>query len=113
MTDFSINKIRRLDGSLLLVLHELLRCRNGTLAADRLSLSPSAVSHGLTRLRELFGDPLFVRKPHGLEPTQRALEIDPTTTACGKFTRRRRSQSLAQHRPSPVSRSVCSGSWKR
>jgi DNA-binding transcriptional LysR family regulator len=45
--------------------------------AKHLGLSPSAVSHALTRLRDLFDDQLFIRKPHGLEPTRRALELGP------------------------------------
>jgi DNA-binding transcriptional LysR family regulator len=77
MSDFDINQIRRLDGALLLVFRELLRRRRATEVADRLGLSPSAISHALTRLRDLFGDPLFIRRPHGLEPTRRALELGP------------------------------------
>ena len=81
MSDIDISKIRRLDGGLLLVLRELLRCRNATEAARRLSLSQSAVSHALKRLRELFEDPLFVRKAHGLEPTRRAQALAPQIDA--------------------------------
>ena len=44
-------------------------------AAARVNLSPSAVSHGLARLRKLFNDPLFVRHPKGLNPTQRSMEM--------------------------------------
>ncbi len=43
--------------------------------ADRLKLSPSAVSHGLGRLRRLMNDPLFLRTPKGVVPTARALEL--------------------------------------
>jgi len=81
MAEFDLNKIRRLDGTLLLVLRELLRRRQASAAAARLGLSPSAVSHALTRLRELFDDPLFIRRPHGLEPTRRALELGPRIEA--------------------------------
>ncbi|MDR3511448.1 MAG: LysR family transcriptional regulator [Caulobacteraceae bacterium] len=76
-----MNNIRRLDGSLLLVFRELLAHRRATLAARRLGLSQSAVSHALGRLRALFDDPLFIRRPHGLEPTQRALELGPRIEA--------------------------------
>nr|WP_302474164.1 LysR family transcriptional regulator [Roseococcus sp. MDT2-1-1] len=41
-------------------------------AAARLSLSPSAVSHGLGRLRRLLDDPLFLRHPKGVVPTAAA-----------------------------------------
>jgi DNA-binding transcriptional LysR family regulator len=77
MSDIDSNKIRQLDGSLLLVLRELLLQRRTTLVAQRLGLSQSAVSHALSRLRGLFDDPLFVRKPYGLEPTRHALELAP------------------------------------
>ena len=81
MSDFDINQVRRLDGGLLLVFRECLRRRKAQEAAQVLGLSPSAVSHALTRLRDLFGDPLFVRKPHGLVPTRRALELEPQVEA--------------------------------
>ena len=44
-------------------------------AADRLNLSPSAVSHGLGRLRRLLNDPLFLRTPKGVVPTARAIDL--------------------------------------
>lgn len=81
MRDIDWNKIRQLDGSLLLVLRELLSQRRSTDAAKRLGLSQSAVSHALARLRVLFDDPLFVRKPYGLEPTRHALELSPRIDA--------------------------------
>ena len=34
-----------------------------------LFISQSAVSHSLAKLRVLFGDPLFVRTPDGMQPT--------------------------------------------
>jgi DNA-binding transcriptional LysR family regulator len=77
MSDINISKIKRLDGSLLLVFRELLRQRRTTVVAERLGLTQSAISHALARLREIFEDQLFVRRPNGLEPTQRALELAP------------------------------------
>ncbi len=50
-------------------------------AAERLSLSQSATSHALGRLRDLFGDPLFVRHPRGIEATPRARELAPAVAA--------------------------------
>jgi len=44
-------------------------------AAARLNLSASAVSHGLSRLRRLLNDPLFLRTPKGVVPTARAEEL--------------------------------------
>src|SRR5690348_2879771 len=73
----NLSKIRRLDGTLMLIFRELMRQRRTTAVAERLGLTQSAVSHALARLRELFEDPLFIRRPNSLEPTQRALEIAP------------------------------------
>ena len=77
MSDIDANNIRRLDGGLLRVLRGLLRRRRTTAVAEDLGLSQSAVSHALTRLRDIFDDPLFIRRPHGLDPTRRALELGP------------------------------------
>lgn len=77
MNDINNDHLRRLDGGLLLVFRELLRTRRATVAGDRLGLSQSAISHALNRLRDLFNDQLFVRRPHGFEPTARALELGP------------------------------------
>jgi DNA-binding transcriptional LysR family regulator len=73
--------IRRLDGGLLLIFRELLRRRRATQTADALGLSQSAVSQALGRLRDIYGDPLFVRRPHGLEPTARAMALAPQIEA--------------------------------
>jgi len=81
MSDIDLNKLRRLDGGLLLVFRELLRSGRASLAAERLGLSQPAISHALTRLRDLFDDPLFVRRPHGFEPTRRALALGPQVDA--------------------------------
>lgn len=66
-----------MDGGLLLVLQQLLEHRSVTRTALSLELGQSTISHALGRLRELFDDPLFIRRPHGLEPTQRALQLKP------------------------------------
>ncbi|MBS0333999.1 MAG: LysR family transcriptional regulator [Proteobacteria bacterium] len=81
MSDFDPNQIRRLDGGLLLVFRELLRTRRASVVAERLGLSPSAISHALSRLRDIFEDPLFIRRPHGFEPTRRAEELGPKIEA--------------------------------
>lgn len=41
----------------------------------RLHLSASAVSHGLARLRGLLNDPLFLKHPKGVVPTERAQQL--------------------------------------
>lgn len=77
MAEFDALQIRKIDGGLLLIFRELLLRRRASAVAGQLGLSPSAISHALTRLRDAFGDPLFIRRSHGLEPTQRALELGP------------------------------------
>jgi DNA-binding transcriptional LysR family regulator len=60
---------RRVDLNLLAVLDAIHTQGGVTRAAERLNLTQSAVSHSLSRLREIFGDPLFVRNGHRLIPT--------------------------------------------
>jgi len=62
--------LRNLDLNLLVTLDVLLRERSVTRAAQALYLSQSAVSHALGRLRDMLGDPLLVRGPGGMAPTQ-------------------------------------------
>jgi DNA-binding transcriptional LysR family regulator len=81
MSDFDSLQIRKMDGGLLLIFRELLIRRRAGEVASCLGLSPSAISHSLTRLRDLFGDPLFIRRSHGLEPTLRAIELGPRIEA--------------------------------
>jgi len=69
--------IRNIDLNLLVVLHALFRHRNVSQAAIELGLSQSAVSHALSRLRIVFGDPLFVRISRGIAPTEFAKNIKP------------------------------------
>lgn len=69
---------RRLDLSQLMIFSELMRRRKTTVVADKLALSQSTVSHAIGRMREIFGDQLFVRIGNvGLQPTSRAFEIAP------------------------------------
>ena len=67
--------LSRIDLNLLVLFEAVLAERHVARTAARLSLSPSAVSHGLARLRRLFGDPLFLKHPKGVVPTERALEL--------------------------------------
>ena len=63
------------DLNLLITLDVLLSEGSVAGAAQRLQLSPSAMSRALARLRETTGDPLLVRAGRGLVPTPRALEL--------------------------------------
>jgi DNA-binding transcriptional LysR family regulator len=67
--------LSRVDLNLLVLFEAIERERHIGRAAERLNLSPSAVSHGLGRLRRLLNDPLFQKYPKGVAPTRRALEL--------------------------------------
>lgn len=67
--------LRRADLNLLKVFDVLMDERSVTRAAQRLALTQPAVSGMLNRLREAFGDALFVRVRRGVTPTARALEL--------------------------------------
>jgi DNA-binding transcriptional LysR family regulator len=67
--------LRSVDLNLLVVFDALIAERNVTRVAARNGMSQPAVSKALNRLRCLFGDPLFVRRDRGVEPTARALEL--------------------------------------
>jgi DNA-binding transcriptional LysR family regulator len=67
--------LSRTDLNLLVLFEVVMDERHVGRAADRLNLTPSAVSHGLGRLRRLLNDPLFVRTPKGVVPTARATEL--------------------------------------
>ncbi|MBT2325397.1 LysR family transcriptional regulator [Variovorax paradoxus] len=70
--------IGRMDLNLLKVFDAVYEDRNLLRAGRRLNLSQSAVSHALTRLRELVGDDLFVRTGKGMVPTGRAAAMAST-----------------------------------
>ena len=63
------------DLNLLVTLDAVLAEGSVARAAQRLRLSPSAMSRALARLRETTGDPLLVRAGRGLVPTPRAIEL--------------------------------------
>lgn len=67
--------LSKIDLNLLVTLQILLEEESATRAANRLHLSPSALSKSLNRLREALGDPLFLRTAHGLKPTAHALQL--------------------------------------
>lgn len=67
--------LSRVDLNLLVLFEVVLKERHVGQAAERLNLSASAVSHGLGRLRRLLNDPLFLRTPKGVVPTERAMQL--------------------------------------
>jgi DNA-binding transcriptional LysR family regulator len=68
--------LSRVDLNLLVLFEAVLAERHVARAGIRLSLSPSAISHGLGRLRRLFNDPLFLKHPKGVVPTERAIALE-------------------------------------
>ncbi|MGY3298391.1 DNA-binding transcriptional LysR family regulator [Pseudomonas sp. TE6288] len=67
-----MDDLRRIDLNLLLTLHALLSEQHVSRAALRLHRSQPAVSHALAQLREIFADPLLVRRGGRLQLTARA-----------------------------------------
>jgi DNA-binding transcriptional LysR family regulator len=67
--------VQHVDLNLLRVFDAVLHEKGVTPAAVRLGLTQPAVSNALARLRKLFGDPLFVRTPRGVDATPFAREL--------------------------------------
>ena len=61
--------LRSIDLNLLPVFEAAYEARSLSLAAKRLAMTQSAVSHALARLRAVFHDELFVRQARGVMPT--------------------------------------------
>jgi len=78
---------RQLDLNLLELFDMVWRSRNLTAAGEQLGLSQPAVSHGLAKLRESYGDALFVRLQRGVEPTPFAAHIAPTVAEALRVVR--------------------------
>jgi DNA-binding transcriptional LysR family regulator len=66
-----------LDLNLLRVFDAVMMELNLTRAADRLATTQPAVSNALKRLRYVLDDELFIRTPHGVKPTSRAVSLRP------------------------------------
>ncbi|MFA5120177.1 LysR substrate-binding domain-containing protein [Zavarzinia sp.] len=66
---------QQLDLNLLRLFEAVMQSGSVTRAASQLGLTQSAASNGLARLRDVLGDPLFLRRPGGVEPTARAREL--------------------------------------
>jgi DNA-binding transcriptional LysR family regulator len=73
--------IEAIDLNLILALHHVLVEGTVVRAAERLHVTPSAVSNSLARLRELLGDPLFVRSGRKVVPTPFARALAPDVAA--------------------------------
>ncbi len=64
--------LRMLDLNLLVVFDAVMDARSVTVAAARLNMMQSSISHALRRLRGALNDELFIRTPHGMVPTPKA-----------------------------------------
>lgn len=67
--------LKNIDLNLLVVFEAIYAAGNISHAANRLAMSQPAVSNALARLRDLIGDPLFVRAKQGVAPTVKAKAI--------------------------------------
>ncbi|MFH1043704.1 MAG: LysR family transcriptional regulator [Pseudomonadota bacterium] len=67
VTDLDLNLLRAFDA--------IATAGSVTVAGERLGLSQPAMSNALSRLRQLFDDPLFVRTPRGMRPTPFAQQL--------------------------------------
>jgi DNA-binding transcriptional LysR family regulator len=67
--------IAAMNLNLLLAFEALLDEQNVSRAAARVGLSQPAMSNALSRLRKIFGDPLFQRTSRGVKATPRALDL--------------------------------------
>jgi len=81
--------VSRVDLNLFVVLDAIYTEGGITRASERLNLTQPAISHALARLRELVGDPLFVREGHAMVPTAAAHAlIDPIKAAVKRRMRK-------------------------
>lgn len=78
MTENLMPFLRRMDLNLLVTFDALMRSGSATTAAQLLNKTQPGVSRDLTRLREIFSDPLLVWTQGRFQPTERALELHPT-----------------------------------
>lgn len=69
--------LRNIDLNLLVVLQAIHELGHLGKVSKKLNLTQSAVSHSLARLRDFYGDPLFVRTKSGMVPTELAKKIAP------------------------------------
>ncbi|MBA5805282.1 LysR family transcriptional regulator [Rhizobium changzhiense] len=72
--------LRRVDLNLLVVFETVMRERHVGRSGEALGLTQPAVSHALSRLRQLLGDPLFIRHAGGVRPTPRAEALNGPIT---------------------------------
>jgi DNA-binding transcriptional LysR family regulator len=73
-----VTELHNFDINLLVAFDLLMEEKNVSRAAERMFVTQSAMSHTLQRLRQQLDDPLLVKTPAGMKPTDRALSlVDP------------------------------------
>ena len=70
-----MSNLRTFDLNLLVAFDVLMQELNVTRAAEHMFVTQSAMSHILHRLRQQLDDPLLVKTPAGMKPTERALTM--------------------------------------
>jgi DNA-binding transcriptional LysR family regulator len=99
-------QLLRIDFSPLVLFSTVLEEGHVARAAQRLNLTPSAVSHGL---RHLLHDPLFLKTPTGVKPTDRArglaapvaevlMRVEGIVSAAGRFDPKKAQRSFSERR---------------
>ena len=73
----NIQQLVKTDLNLFVILYTILDERSVSKASERLYVTQSAVSRSLSKMRELFNDPLFTRSGHQLVPTPFLEEMKP------------------------------------
>lgn len=73
--------LHMLDGRLIRLFLEVYETGSVSRAADRLDVTQSTVSHGLDRLRQALGDPLFVKDGRNITATPHADFLQPRMRA--------------------------------
>jgi DNA-binding transcriptional LysR family regulator len=94
--------IEKLELNHLRVLSALYELRTASAAAESLDVSQQAVSLQLKRIRQILGDPVFVRSGHGMVPT-----------AYGQLIRSHVHQVLALVHAMPMPASISLGDIER
>ncbi|MBD8513391.1 LysR family transcriptional regulator [Photobacterium sp. CAU 1568] len=69
------HQLDTLDLNLMRLLKAVVDHKSIKVAAAQLGISQPSASRGVARLKTTFNDPLFVRKPHGVEPSPMALRL--------------------------------------
>lgn len=71
--------LTEMDLNLLRMLKVLVETRNTYKTAEILGISQTSVSRGVAKLKETFGDQLFLRKAHSIEPSELAIQLSEAT----------------------------------